>query len=84
MMRPAAGADHLPGQRVGGDLAAGADGAAVRAGHGRARDRQGGLHQRGPGAGCDPQLQRGQLRTLLGSCIADLLSDGHGSHGRDA
>jgi arsenite methyltransferase len=42
-------ADHPPGQRVGGDLAAGPDGAAVGAGHGRGRDRQGGVHQRGPG-----------------------------------
>jgi hypothetical protein len=32
MTRAAAGADHPPGQRVGGDLAAGADGAAVAQG----------------------------------------------------
>ena len=30
-----------PGQRVGGDLVAGADGPAIRAGHGRGRDRRG-------------------------------------------
>jgi nicotinamidase-related amidase len=54
-----------PGHRVGGDLAAGADGAAVRAGHGRGRDREGGVHQRGPGPRCDPQLQRRRVQLAL-------------------
>jgi hypothetical protein len=36
-----------PGQRVGGDLAAGADGAAVGSRHGRGRDREGVVHRRG-------------------------------------
>ena len=40
--------------RVGGDLAAGPDGAAVRSGHGRSRDRQGRVDQRRPGPGCAP------------------------------
>ena len=53
------------GARVGGDLAAGADGAAVRAGHGRGGDREGGVHQRGPGPGRDPQLQRRRLRLAV-------------------
>jgi hypothetical protein len=53
MTRAAAGANHSAGLRVGGDLAAGADGAAVSPGHGRARDREGGVHQRGPGPRCD-------------------------------
>src|ERR1017187_8026548 len=61
----AAGADHPPGQRVGGDLAAGADGAAAGPGHGRARDREGGLHQRGPGPVCDPELQRRRVRFVV-------------------
>src|SRR5580658_10293984 len=38
------------GSGSGGDLAAGADGAAVGPGHGRGRDREGGVYQRGPGA----------------------------------
>ncbi len=44
--RPA-GADRPPGHRVRGDLAAALDGAAVSPGHGRARDRESRLHQRG-------------------------------------
>jgi hypothetical protein len=48
--------------RVGGDLAPRADGAAVRAGNGRARDRQGGLHERGPGLRCDRELQRRRVQ----------------------
>ena len=63
--RAAAAADHPPGHRVGGDLAAGPDGAAVRAGHARGEDRRGDVHQRGPGPGRDPQLQRRRLRLAL-------------------
>src|SRR3954454_19073225 len=39
-------AEPTPVQRFGGDLAAGADGAAVGAGHGSGRDRGGDVHQR--------------------------------------
>src|SRR5580658_4659103 len=49
----APGADRPLGQRAGGDVAAGADGAAVGPGHGRGRDREGRLHQPCPGARCD-------------------------------
>ncbi|UQA94814.1 hypothetical protein K9S39_25780 [Streptomyces halobius] len=54
------------GTGVGGDLPAGPDGAAVRAGDGSGEDRRGDVHQRGPGPGCDPPLQcrrRGHPRT---------------------
>jgi hypothetical protein len=44
-----AGCGSCAGQRIGGDLAAGADGTAVRSGHGRGGDREGRVHQRGPG-----------------------------------
>jgi hypothetical protein len=50
---------------VGGDLASGADGAVVRASDGRAADREGDVHQRGSGAGRDPQFQRGRLRVAV-------------------
>ncbi|GAA2321434.1 hypothetical protein GCM10010234_79090 [Streptomyces hawaiiensis] len=46
-------------------MAAGPDGAAVRAGHAGGEDRRGDVHQRGPGPGCDPQLQRRRLRIPL-------------------
>jgi hypothetical protein len=58
-------ADHPQGYWVGGDLAAGADGAAVRAGHAGGEDRRGHVHHRGPRAGCDPQLQHRRLRGAL-------------------
>ena len=61
--QPAA-ADRAAQLRVGGDVAAGADGAAVGAGHGRGRDREGHVHQRGPGPGRDPQLQRDGFDSL--------------------
>jgi transposase len=43
-------------------VAAGPDGAAVRAGHAGGEDRRGDVHQRGPGPGRDPQLQQRRLR----------------------
>ena len=54
-----------PGRGVSGDLAPRADGAAVGPGHGRGGDREGGLHQRGPGPRRDPQLQRRWVQLAL-------------------
>jgi len=57
-----AAAHRASKQRIGRDLAAGADGAAVRAGHGRCQDCRGHVHVGRPGAGRAAQLQRRWLR----------------------
>ena len=59
--QPAA-ADRAPRLGVGGDLAASADGAALGAGHGRAADRGGDVHQPRPGSRRAAQLQRRRVR----------------------
>ena len=81
--RPNSGRTCLTGLRVGGDLAAGADGAAVRAGHGCGRDREGGLHQPGPGTRCDPQLQRRRVRLALPEVQRRPSAEVHAGHRRE-
>jgi hypothetical protein len=62
MTRAGGWCGHPPGPRVGGDLTASADGAAVSPGDGRVRHREGGVYRRGQGPGRDPQLQRRRVQ----------------------
>lgn len=58
--RPAAAADHPQEHRVGGDLAPGPQGAAVRSGHARGEDRRRVVHQRAD-----------RIRDVIHNCNAD-------------
>src|SRR6516165_8837023 len=60
-----AAADSATRHRFGGDLASGADGAAVGAAYERGEDRRGDVHQRGPGAGRYSQVQRRRVRLAV-------------------
>ena len=68
--------DRAPKLGLGGHLAAGADRAALGAGHEPAEDQRAGLHRPGHGPRRDPQLQPRRLRfalpALFGRQAADL------------
>jgi hypothetical protein len=65
MTRPGGSCESSVGVRLGGDLAAGTDGAAAGSGQGRGRNREDGVHQREPGAGRGPELHRRRVQLAV-------------------